>query len=392
MENVNYEHVWLVVIAGGKGTRLFLFSNSYCPKQFCQMDEDSTFIQATIARFLALGIDPRHIVVVVTNEIQRQLSIEQVVDNFKVLSDNIILIDPGHGYAGAMLVATSFINQQDGDAIIIQTPSDQYVEQCNDFKSCVEKGIEVCRNGNPVIIGKRITNADVAKELGNIIYSPEDGDLSHRIEDFIEKPNIETISQIMRTKSSACNTGINIWKSNMIGQYQDNTPIATDTLINEILIEPRVIIGTFGWEDCGTFKALYQLNRLKNNNNVIGLSNANNIEYKDCGDALLITESTIELDVYGVSKVAIVAREIDNEYYLEIASFDAVEGVAKAAELFESCPTLFKEGVTIGGKNNGFTCPQPDKYHVCFIGVSGYKVNTYNRRSGKRGFNISKGI
>ena len=46
-----FEKVWLAVIAGGNGTRLFLFSNENCPKQFCAIDDENTFIQATIERF-----------------------------------------------------------------------------------------------------------------------------------------------------------------------------------------------------------------------------------------------------------------------------------------------------------------------------------------------------
>ena len=45
-------HVWLAIIAGGQGTRLFPISNPERPKQFCQLDSKNTFIQAVIEHLL----------------------------------------------------------------------------------------------------------------------------------------------------------------------------------------------------------------------------------------------------------------------------------------------------------------------------------------------------
>lgn len=383
-------NLWLSVIAGGSGTRLFLFSNDNCPKQFCQMDENNTFIQATVKRFLSIGVDPKHVVIIVTNDVQKNLAIEQIVEKLNVLSGNVLEIGPEHGYAGAMIVATRFIQEQDENATIIQTPSDQYVDSGEEFKRAIREAIATVNDGNPAIIGKKITNAETAKELGNIIYT-ESGRAIVKIDDFIEKPSVETISEIMKVKNSACNTGINIWKPSMLREWSDRN-VGTDTLIKEVLIEPKLIIGAFAWGDCGTFKALYQLNHNKTGNPVVTLSNKDNICHENCNKTLMITEDAIELNVCGANEVAIIAREIDNNYYLEIASFDAINEVAMAAKIFKGCPDSFKDGVTIGGINNEFINPYKTKYHICFIGVSGYKVNTYTRKSNKKGFNIAKDV
>ena len=51
-------NIWLAIIAGGRGTRLFPHSHDDCPKQFCVLDDTNTFIQATARRFIALGVKP----------------------------------------------------------------------------------------------------------------------------------------------------------------------------------------------------------------------------------------------------------------------------------------------------------------------------------------------
>ena len=58
------QHIWVAIIAGGQGTRLFPISHPACPKQFCQLDENNTFIQAVIENFKLIGIKSTQIVIV----------------------------------------------------------------------------------------------------------------------------------------------------------------------------------------------------------------------------------------------------------------------------------------------------------------------------------------
>ncbi len=391
MNNTN--NLWLTVIAGGNGTRLFLFSNKDRPKQFCRMNEENTFIQATIERFLPFGIDPKHIVIIVANESQQDHAIKQCSERFNILSSNILNIGPEHGYAGAKIVATKYIEEKDPEAKIIMTPADQFVENNQHFTNAMTRGLAIAE-ANPVIIGKRITDENAAKELGNIIYDDEEEKAEANgfsIETFVEKPNIDWITKTMVEKSSACNTGISIWKPNQIIKDNDIN-IGTDKLINELLINPRLVVGKFPWDDCGTFEALYNLNSHETKANVVTMSDQENIVCNGCSNALVISSNSIELNVNGIVRAAVIATMIDDEYYLEIASFDATKGVATAAKIFEEDLATFKQGLTLGGKNNGFTNPYGEKFHVCFIGVSNCKVDTYIRKKGIPGFLISRGI
>lgn len=390
---MNTNNLWLTVIAGGNGTRLFLFSNKDRPKQFCRMNEDNTFIQATVERFLQFGIDPKHVIIIVANEVQQNLAITQLSDHFNIPSSNILNIGPEHGYAGAKIYATKVIEEKDPNAKIIMTPADQYVESNQYFKNAILRGLAIAET-NPVVIGKRINDANAAKELGNIIYDDEEDKSEANgfsIETFVEKPDIDWITKTMLEKSSACNTGISIWKPDQIIKDND-IDIGTDKLINELLIGPKLVVGKFPWEDCGTFEALYNLNFRETGADVVTMSDQDNIVCQNCSKSLIISSESIELNVSGITRAAVIATMIDDEYYLEIASFDATRGVATAAKIFEEDLATFKQGLILGGKNNGFTNPYGEKFHVCFIGVSNCKVDTYIRKKGIPGFLISRGI
>ena len=133
-------NLWTAIIAGGQGTRLFPISHPSCPKQFCELDERNTFIQAVIENFTFLGVKPTHIVVVVTSENQMELAKKQCLPR-GVLSQNIIEVSPKLGYAGSMIKATEYIYELDPNAVVINTPADQYVVPDFEFRATIESAV-----------------------------------------------------------------------------------------------------------------------------------------------------------------------------------------------------------------------------------------------------------
>ena len=79
MSTLSLEHVWVAIIAGGQGTRLFPISHTDIPKQFCQLDEKNTFIQAVIENFTGVGIKRNHMIVITTSDNQTNLAKEQTL-------------------------------------------------------------------------------------------------------------------------------------------------------------------------------------------------------------------------------------------------------------------------------------------------------------------------
>ena len=389
------DDLWLSIIAGGNGTRLFLYSNTDRPKQFCLLDNENTFIQATIERFLQFGVDPKHVVIIVTNDIQRNLAKEQTMERFGVLSSNIVKIEPTHGYAGAMVIATNHIYGTDPNAVVISTPADQSVDNNDNFRKVITAAISNVneRPDHVVFVGKENTDRSKVKELGVFTYQ-KSSETVVSVDGFYEKPRGEMLQKIMQG-NFACNTGISIWSSNIFRPCLEleNREVATDELINELRSRTNVdlVVGKFHWSDCGNFQALHEENRYHSGSDIVILGKKENVEYDKCHDVLLITDESLEINVYGASNVAVIAREIAGHYYLEVAAFDYNQGVAEAAKIFEENIEAFRAGITLGGRNNGLTTPYEDIYHCCFIGVTGYKVFTYERRSGKRGFIVTFG-
>ncbi len=390
-------NLWSSIIAGGNGTRLFLYSNQDRPKQFCLMDKSNTFIQATAKRFIPYIADSKHIMGIVTNNTQRDLAKEQLMDPHGVLSKNIIEINPNHGYAGALCVATQKINKIDPGSFVISTASDQFVEDNEAFRKTMNLAIsESMSNHSVVFIGVNKYDRKTLSDLGVFTYSGNEKTNSvFQAVDMFEKPKGDLLDKIMQDEKYTCNTGISVWPSDIFESYEEGSRLpgpSTDAMIKWLLKNHgvKIVIGEdFDWDDCGNFKALHTLNRKSNvGNGVVLLGETQNIDYEDCEDVLLITDESLEINVYGGRKAAVIARRINGENYLEVAAFDHNGGVALAAECFSKNPEEFKNGLYIGGDNNEFINSLGSKFHLCVIGKSNVKVNTYRRRSGRCGYNI----
>ena len=220
MNKERLQHVWLAVIAGGKGTRLFPISHEGCPKQFCDLNRSEKFIQATIQRFIRLGVNPAQVVIVTTNENQAKLAKEQT-RKLGVLSQNILEEDESWGYPGVMVRANEVIAQHDPDAIIINTPSDQYIVEGEEFENAVDGAIYEAEHNRIAVVGVRITDLVTATGCGHVVYGQGEADQYgfRRMADFVEKPSTEVADKLMRHAGSACNTGINVWRAKALFGY-----------------------------------------------------------------------------------------------------------------------------------------------------------------------------
>ena len=242
------EHNWLLVIAGGQGTRLFPLSHEDRPKQFCMANEERTFIEETVARF-ANFVAIEHVIVLVTSQMQVDLAYE-CLKSHGVLKHNIIIASSNYGYAGCMVYGASLIMKHDRKAIVINTPADQMIRDEKLFDKAMAEAIALAKADQAVAIGVDVTDICVAKGLGHMITEATDG--IHEIVKFVEKPQTDAEAQkIIEDPQTAGNTGINVWPAALIAGtlvvYENG--LATDTLMNALIAlkKLKAVFGKFEW-------------------------------------------------------------------------------------------------------------------------------------------------
>lgn len=384
------KHVWVAIIAGGQGTRLFPISHTNRPKQFCRLDKRNTFIQAVIENFTGLGIKPTHIVVVTTSEHQTELAKEQVLPR-GVLSQNILEISPSFGYAGAMVKAAEFISMLDPEAIVINTPSDQFLVADEDFGSTIDAAIEAAKASQPVIIGVKVNDLVTAMGCGHALYEEVEAPC-FPVTGFVEKPKREEADRIMRQGNSACNTGINVWRASTVLSATEGirlVGLATDDFM-KLLGELKIAVGNFEWHDCGTLKSLYEVSKKTPNHKNASLGNGS-FERNNCRGSLLYASRGMELRVTGAKDDAVIFTIINEKPIIVVAKLAESQRIKDLAEDYSRHEAFLTDDFSFGARNNVVLGSNvSDELIVGFVGVENYAVYVHKRSDGTLEAAVSK--
>ena len=376
--NVDFEHVWLAIIAGGKGTRLFPLSHMDCPKQFCQLDKENTFIQATAKRFIALGVKPEQVVVLTTNDGQTALAKEQL-RHLGIIDPNIYQISDKYGYAGAMIKTNLFIKELDKDAIVINTPSDQYIVPGEDFTNTLALAINSAKQGNPTVLGVKVNDMITFTGCGHAVYDRADVGECKKVLNFVEKPKHDVAVKMMRANNSACNTGINVWLVETMAKAIKNInletggELATDKFM-ACFKQLYLAIGNFDWHDCGTLKSLYDIS-VKTPHHKNAYLGEGTVIRVDCRNSLFYTIKGITVYATKVEGAAVVVNEINDHIFIAVIDMEESQLVKDLTTNFPVYEPILGNDFSIKARNNIIpTTNYSHEVNVGLIGVNGYTI------------------
>ena len=368
------DKLWAVILAGGKGQRLFPLSNPTKEKQFVWISpETGSLLQNTIRRFISIGVKSTNVVIITTCDRQTQLASDDAL-SLGVLSQNIYQIAPDLGYTGAMDAGTKFISRIDNSAIITNSPSDQLIEKNASFKDSMQTAIEYANKGSFVNVGVRITDLVTYMGTGHMQYDKEG-----RITKFIEKPDRELADKLMREGNTACNTGINVWRADRYldaveGENLKDMP--TDKFM-EILMRKdlRAVVGTFSWWDCGTLNSLRKVGMAMGK----GSPDHHNVTYGNvkkggtqgtyCHECYIRAEPGHRIEAYNIPEAAIIADFIKGKPAFVACAESESQRMREVAEEFERTGTL-----KVGPENEVLLTDVSNDCAIAVIGLPGAKV------------------
>ena len=205
-----------VILCGGSGSRLWPLSRKSYPKQFLCINSNTnkSLLQTTQERIK--NIKALKEPILICNEEHRFLVAEEMREiNVK---PNSILLEPfGRNTAPAISLAALKALELEKDPIIIILSSDHIISDEDQFIKVLNKGIEYAESGRLVTFGVVPDSPDTG--YGYIkSKAPLETTLliGSDIETFVEKPNLETANQFLRDKRYTWNSGIFVFKANLI--------------------------------------------------------------------------------------------------------------------------------------------------------------------------------
>ena len=211
-----YSSIIPIILCGGSGTRLWPLSRSSYPKQFLSLNSQNkkSLLQNTYLRISDFkGIKKP---ILVCNEDHRFIVAEQMRE-IDIIPNSILLEPFGRNTAPAITTAALKSLEIDEDPVLLVLSSDHEIKDNKQFLKVIEKGI------NHSIDNKLITFGIVpsSPEIGfGYIKSESPFDTSlikgEKIEEFIEKPDLELAKKLIKDKHYTWNSGMFMFKAKTI--------------------------------------------------------------------------------------------------------------------------------------------------------------------------------
>jgi mannose-1-phosphate guanylyltransferase len=290
------KNTYVVIMAGGIGSRFWPFSRTNYPKQFHDvLGIGESMLQMTAKRFE--NICPSENVFVVTNKDYKELVKEQL----PFLSDNQILLEPiGRNTAPCIAYASYKIAQINPNANLVVTPADHVVLKQDVFTSVIKEAVEAA-DKDDVLITLGITPSRPDTGYGYIQYLNDENQHIKKVKTFTEKPNLELAQMFLESGDFVWNSGIFIWNvKSILKAFKQELPeiteifeegltvlhtpeeqnfitrayshcrnVSIDYGIMEKVDNVYVLLADIGWSDLGTWNSLYTINDKDTNGNVI---------------------------------------------------------------------------------------------------------------------------
>ncbi|QRM53419.1 mannose-1-phosphate guanylyltransferase/mannose-6-phosphate isomerase [Sinorhizobium sp. BG8] len=193
-----------VIMAGGKGTRLWPLSRASAPKQFLEFLGDKTLFQKTLERVSdpALYEQP----IVVTNADFRFLVAEQA-RSAGVELKSIVLEPVARNTAPALAVAALITAAAFGEDAIMQVlASDHEITADSVYFDCIRKAREAAEAGRLVTFG--ITPTEPATGYGYIEIGDPLSSGAHAVKRFVEKPDRDRAEEMLASGNYLWNSGM----------------------------------------------------------------------------------------------------------------------------------------------------------------------------------------
>ena len=333
-----------VVMAGGAGTRFWPLSRMAIPKQLLSFGGDRSLIQQAIDRLDSLV--PVDNISVITN----QSLVSAIEDQLPALSSKSIIGEPAkRDTAPCIGLAAGLIAAEDPDATMIVMPSDHIIQPVEAFHEAVTKAHNLVEQDPSRLITFGITPDRPAESYGYIQRGKSINSDVFRVEQFKEKPVINTAKQYLDEGGYYWNSGIFVWKARAIlealEQYQPDMilrinrivqrrgeadfhdviereftaieGISIDYAVMEHHANVLVIEAPFQWDDIGSWQALSRLFPTDANNNTVvgkhvGIQTTNSI-IQSSKDHLIATIGVSDLIIVHTEDATLVANKQEEE-------------------------------------------------------------------------------
>jgi mannose-1-phosphate guanylyltransferase len=354
------DHLYGVILAGGRGTRFWPRSRRLFPKQLMTLSGETSLLQQTVERLGPL-IPPSRIWIF-TNEWLRKEVARQLPD---VPRAQIVAEPMQRNTAPCAGLAAELISRQDPEAILGVLPSDHLIGKPAAFLKVVGLAARQAELGRIVVLGIAPRWPETGYGYMEFPTRPADRNTkAYPIRQFREKPSLPVAKRYLRSGRFFWNSGMFFWKartlreelaahlpntaavlaqiaeqaspdgsadpSRLAGVLKRLYPSCENISVDYAVIEKsKRVVGIpceFGWSDVGSWNAVHDLSTADAKGNVLKT------------EALLIDSSGLLIDAPGKLVAGIGLKDlviVETKDALLIAPRDQAQQVSQLVKMLE---------------------------------------------------------
>lgn len=312
---------WVVILAGGVGSRFWPLSTPERPKQLLPLVNDQPLLINTLSRLAEIAPPDRTLILTNASLVPAIAAAAPAIPK-----DNIIAEPKPAGTAAALTWAAREIELRSGsDATMICVHADWAIADDAGFRKALVAAERVALEESALVtVGIVPTRADPG--FGYIQPGNPSDSGAREVVRFVEKPE-RARAEWMLHEGYLWNSGIFAWRvgdflsevraltpevatalrdkadQGLAAFFDSVQPISVDNGVLERSRKVRVVPGEFGWDDVGTWAALRRVKPEDATGNVVSgtvhaLESSGNVVHAE-GNAVVL---------YGVSDLVVVTR------------------------------------------------------------------------------------
>lgn len=201
-----------VIMAGGSGTRLWPLSRSLYPKQFHELVGSNSMLVDTYARLRGIKEITRP--TVICGEQHRFIVAQQM---HEIMGNNehpcLILEPQGRNTAPAVALSAfqAIKDEESDDPLLLILSADHMVRDVPAFQAAIKTAAELAGNGSLVTFGINPSRPETG--YGYIRGGDDINEFARKVEQFVEKPNLEVAQAYVSSGGYYWNSGIFMFKA-----------------------------------------------------------------------------------------------------------------------------------------------------------------------------------
>jgi mannose-1-phosphate guanylyltransferase len=347
------EHVYCVIMAGGKGERFWPLSTAHVPKPFVRLIGNRSMIQLTVDRIAGLiGVENVYIVVGVDHLPVARKQLPQLA------ADQFMAEPVGRDTAPCIGYTATVLRQRDSCAVMVVLPADHYIPDSDAFRTTIFRCIEEARDSDCLItVGISPTRPETGYGYIQAGEGCPDGTGCYEVTRFVEKPDADTASTYLSEGNYYWNAGIFVWRIDVLLHAMEKhmvdlrakLRILEEAIRNKDAEEVERIFHTFerisidyglmekagnvkmmkagfAWDDVGTWSSLKRVMDLDDKGNFV----SGQVACLDAHDCVIYGEG-IRVGVVGVSNLVVVASKTG----VLVCTLDRDQDARQIARFFE---------------------------------------------------------